>query len=200
MLINKFTTIKGQRVILVPYRKEHVPKYHNWMQSKELQLLTASEPLTLDQEYEMQVSWQQDCDKCTFIILHRETYESTGNEIDSMIGDTNLFFPNSEDRSCAEAEIMIAERWARRKKCGWDATLLMLLYGVLYLDVKEYQVKIAFGNIPSINMFQNIGFSELSRSEVFKEVTFSKMIDDDWIKWLSDNVGNFEIQNKEFET
>ena len=76
MLINKNTTIIGQKTILVPYTVEHVQKYcvtvtyatvskqccryHNWMQSEELQKLTASEPLTLDEEYQMQKSWMMD--------------------------------------------------------------------------------------------------------------------------------------------
>jgi hypothetical protein len=47
-----------------------------------------------------------------------------------MIGDTNLFFLHSEDCvKLAEAEIMIAEESARRKRRGWEAMLLMLRYG-----------------------------------------------------------------------
>jgi hypothetical protein len=60
MLINRNTKIIGQRAILVPYKVEHVLKYHNWMQSEELQRLTASIPLTLEEEYEMQKSWMID--------------------------------------------------------------------------------------------------------------------------------------------
>lgn len=37
-------------------------RYHGWMKSPELQQLTASEPLTLEQEYLMQKSWRQDDD------------------------------------------------------------------------------------------------------------------------------------------
>ena len=37
-------------------------RYHNWMKCPELQELTASEPLTIDEEYEMQKSWRNDED------------------------------------------------------------------------------------------------------------------------------------------
>ncbi len=33
----------------MPYIPGHVPKYHEWMKTDELQELTASEPLTLDE-------------------------------------------------------------------------------------------------------------------------------------------------------
>lgn len=37
-------------------------RYHQWMTDPELQKLTASEPLSLDQEYEMQEAWRNDDD------------------------------------------------------------------------------------------------------------------------------------------
>ena len=46
--------------VLIPYDAIHVPVYHKWMESTELQDLTASEPLPLDAEYEMQKSWKED--------------------------------------------------------------------------------------------------------------------------------------------
>jgi Acetyltransferase (GNAT) domain len=78
MRINENTTITGERVVLVPYRKEHVERYHEWMQDPALQEATASEPLTLEQEYEMQASWAGDEDKLTFILLDRSTADTPG--------------------------------------------------------------------------------------------------------------------------
>lgn len=53
-------SLEREKVILVPYMKQHVPKYHQWMQDPALLFATGSEPLTLDQEYHMQLTWTQD--------------------------------------------------------------------------------------------------------------------------------------------
>ena len=71
MKTNWLTKLVGSKVILIPYREAHVEKYHNWMKSAELLELTGSEPLSLEQEYDMQKSWREDEDKCTFIILNK---------------------------------------------------------------------------------------------------------------------------------
>ena len=75
MRTNWNSKILGSRVVLVPYREAHVEKYHEWMKSEELQVLTGSEPLTLDQEKEMQKTWREDDDKCTFIVLDKVQWD-----------------------------------------------------------------------------------------------------------------------------
>ncbi|KAF2710466.1 hypothetical protein K504DRAFT_533412 [Pleomassaria siparia CBS 279.74] len=67
MKINEHTALITPKILLVPYSAHHVPTYHTWMQSEELQKATASEPLTLEEEYSMQRSWRDDADKLTFI-------------------------------------------------------------------------------------------------------------------------------------
>eukprot|EP00092_Neocalanus_flemingeri_P013097 GFUD01014113.1.p1 GENE.GFUD01014113.1~~GFUD01014113.1.p1 ORF type:complete len:198 (+),score=79.12 GFUD01014113.1:43-636(+) len=181
MRTNWTTQIVGNKVVLVPYREAHVVKYHKWMKSEELQELTGSEPLTLEQEKEMQKTWREDKDKCTFIVLNKESLHNSGEEICAMVGDTNLFLSGD---GCAEAEIMIAEVDGRGKKMGWEAMLLMLRYGIEMLGINRYEVKIKMENMASIKMFKKIGFKEESRSEVFNEVTSVLEVTSGTREWL----------------
>ncbi|XP_068629127.1 alpha/beta-tubulin-N-acetyltransferase 9 [Battus philenor] len=193
MRLNIDTKIIGQNIILVPYKEHHVNKYHLWMKSEELQKLTASDPLTLEEEYNMQKTWQEDDDKCTFIILDKCTYSEGDNEIDSMIGDTNIFITD-KDNMVGEIEIMIAEEVARGKKRGWEAVILMMLYGIRNIKIKSYEAKIYIKNDISINMFKKLGFKEKSRSEIFEEITLVKLVDDDWVSNLEGHV-KYELQS-----
>ncbi|KAI6024906.1 GNAT domain-containing protein [Pisolithus microcarpus] len=131
--------IRGDKVVLVPYREEHVEKYHQWMSDPRLLQLTASEPLTLAEEYEMQSKsamprllphqkWREDPDKLTFIILAVEKEGALSTC--PMVGDVNLFLkghPSDEDFE-AEVEIMIAESDYRRRGIALEALRLMLSY------------------------------------------------------------------------
>ncbi|KAF7509657.1 hypothetical protein GJ744_007528 [Endocarpon pusillum] len=108
MLINEYTAISTSKVLLVPYSEHHVPQYHEWMQDRAIQEATASEPLTLTQEYAMQESWQKDSDKLTFIICQPSPNQAdqkllshvepkTHDNADRMIGDVNLFLSFSSE-------------------------------------------------------------------------------------------------------
>ncbi|EEB13304.1 conserved hypothetical protein [Pediculus humanus corporis] len=187
MKLNEKTVIKGNSVLLVPYEMYHVPKYHNWMKSTELQDLTASEPLTLEEEYEMQKKWRIDSDikyLCTFIILNKTVYEESKDEIKAMIGDTNIFLSNDNDDVIGEIEIMIAEKSFRGKGLGKEALLLMLRYGIQNLGIKRYDAKIGMNNDISVSMFLKSGFTKVCENKIFKEFTLSKPVTQSWIEWL----------------
>lgn len=110
-----------------------------------------------------------------------------------MIGDTNIFIVDQE-YAIGEIEIMIAESSARGKKLGWEAVILMLLYGIKYIQLKVFEAKISISNEISINMFKKLGFQEKSRSEIFQEVTLEKKVNTEWIEWLSKEV-QYEIKS-----
>ncbi|OXB56266.1 hypothetical protein ASZ78_006449 [Callipepla squamata] len=184
---NRDTALRGEKVTLVPYTAAHVPRYHEWMRSEELQRLTASEALSLEQEYEMQRSWRDDADKCTFIMLDAERWpEQARGDEDCMVGDVNLFLTDTEDPTSAEIEIMIAEPSYRGRGFGKEATLMMMSYGVTDLGITKFEAKIGQENKASICMFKKLHFKEVSVNSVFQEVTLRLDVSDQERQWLLD--------------
>ncbi|WVQ64578.1 uncharacterized protein L199_002745 [Kwoniella botswanensis] len=188
MRLNENTVIFGDRVILVPYRAEHVPTYHEWMKSPELLELTASEPLSYDEELEMQRKWHLDDDKLTFILLAQpETSTSTSNILEpseikkcKMVGDVNLFLPDGITGQ-GECEIMIASKEDRRKGYAIEALSLFLSYLTITLpfDPSLLIARIGSSNKPSIRLFQKLGFGIIKHVKVFDEVELNFGVEDD---------------------
>lgn len=104
-----------------------------------------------------------------------------------MIGDVNIFITDKDD-SIGEIEIMVAEKAARGKKLGWEAVILMLIYGISYIHLKIIEAKISITNNKSIKLFNKLGFLEKSRSEIFNEITLEKIVTEDWLNWLENQV------------
>ncbi|XP_008102688.1 alpha/beta-tubulin-N-acetyltransferase 9 isoform X2 [Anolis carolinensis] len=185
MRINQNTVLQGKRVTLVPYTSAHVPRYHEWMKSEELQRLTASEPLSLQQEYEMQRSWREDTDKCTFIVLDTDKWSrQKATEEECMVGDVNLFLTDPENRKVGEIEIMIAEPSCRGRGFGKEATLIMMSYGMIHLGLTIFEAKIGLENKASIGMFKKINFKEVGVNNIFQEVTLRMIVDEQERQWL----------------
>ncbi|OOF97889.1 hypothetical protein ASPCADRAFT_2958 [Aspergillus carbonarius ITEM 5010] len=142
MLLNAKIAISTSTVLLVPYSKWHVPRYHEWMQDEEIQEATASEPLSIEEEYAMQQSWRQDPDKLTFIVClpvpesrAEFSIQDTDDTPDRMVGDINLFLRvddgdegDAEPQIIGEIELMIAEKGNQRKGFGKAALTTFLRY------------------------------------------------------------------------
>ena len=115
---NANLVLRGARCTLVPYRREHVARYHEWMKDPAIQEATASEPLSLEKEHEMCDEWASDEAKCTFILCDNTLPPG----VDAMCGDINLFWNDHDDpRHTAEIEIMVAEEGSRRKGIAVEA-------------------------------------------------------------------------------
>uniref|UniRef100_A0A131Z492 Phosphoglucosamine acetyltransferase n=1 Tax=Rhipicephalus appendiculatus TaxID=34631 RepID=A0A131Z492_RHIAP len=188
MRINAKTQVWSRTVVLVPYREHHVAKYHEWMKDPYLQEMTASEPLSLEQEYEMQKSWLEDEDiRCSTdsVIISSE----------AMIGDVNLFFNDQDRPRDAEIEVMIAESSQRRKGRGKEAIHLMMRYGVEELRVTAFSAKIKLSNEVSRRLFENIGFSLVSTSSVFEEATYRTEVNDALIAVLNSATQDYRLES-----
>ncbi|GAU22926.1 hypothetical protein TSUD_326980 [Trifolium subterraneum] len=175
-------SLEGKKVILVPYMEPHVPKYHQWMQNPSLLQATASEPLSLEQEYQMQLSWSRDLNKETFIVLDKdllleiETFSHGQPYVQAMVGDVNIFMNDINNPQIAEIEIMIAEQTSRGKGLGKESVLMMMAFAIEKLGIKTFQVKIGELNVESINLFKKLGFVQTSHSNIFNEVTLELQI------------------------
>ncbi|XP_015314459.1 alpha/beta-tubulin-N-acetyltransferase 9 isoform X1 [Bos indicus] len=226
MRLNQNTLLLGKKVVLVPYTSEHVPRYHEWMKSEELQRLTASEPLTLEQEYAMQRSWREDADKghrflqeATFMLCNQREEapaplfcqtqrqgwfsgsekwlaQSGTSEESCMAGDVNLFLTDLGDPSLGEIEVMIAEPSCRGQGLGTEAVLMMMLYGVTRLGLTKFEAKIGQGNEPSIRMFRKLHFEQVAVSSVFQEVTLRLMMSELERQWLLEQTSH--VQEKPY--
>ena len=150
MRANADTRLAYARVELVPYRAEHVERYHAWMSDEHLLEATASERLSADEELAMQREWARDERKCTFIVRDAATH--------AMIGDCNLFFNDHDDDRACEIEMMIAERAFRRRGLARETLEAFTAYGACSLGVTTFVAKIGFGNDASNALFKSFGF------------------------------------------
>ncbi|OLN86846.1 N-acetyltransferase 9-like protein [Colletotrichum chlorophyti] len=144
MRLNEHTAIATPWVTLVPYEARHVERYHEWMSDPDIQEATASEPLTLEEEYENQQSWRTSHDKLTFIICQPRSPAPGSNtdriqagDVDAparMIGDINFFlYPNDDEDEddgsyVGEVDVMIAAKEHRGKGVGFAAVTTLLTY------------------------------------------------------------------------
>lgn len=168
--------LMGLKICLVPYREKFVERYHNWMKDPFLLQTTASEPLSLEEEYDMQKSWCNDSNKCTFIVLVNDNNSSNSNiltednknsitynnsdsinnnkDIENMCGDVNLFLNDIDNKFNAEIEVMIAESQHRGKGFAKEAVFLMMSYGINKIGINRFYAKINKDNEISINLFR----------------------------------------------
>ncbi|KAB5531189.1 GNAT domain-containing protein [Coniochaeta sp. 2T2.1] len=166
MRVNEHTAISTPRVLLVPYECRHVLKYHGWIQDPAIQEATASEPLTLEEEYANQESWRTSHDKLTFIAClplpdggtarpELKYVEAGGVDAeDRMVGDINLFiYPSDDDDEDeedgasgrrnlyqGEVDIMIADEAKRSNGLGRAAVAALLYYIATHSEgiMREY--------------------------------------------------------------
>lgn len=151
----------------------------------------------------MQQKWAEDPDKLTFIILDRQQMlESDGNEIFSMIGDTNLFLINggedSELESEVELEIMIADPAARRKGLASESLKLLMIFAIRerICPKRKFTVKIGVENFASCRMFEKFGFVKVGVNEIFNEVQYFFDLSDDKLLDQFINETKYELINK----
>lgn len=137
-MINEHVILSSPELVLVPYLKPFVPRYHEWMCDPALLAATESEPLSLEEEYENQDSWLHSTDKLTFILLApvsatQMRAEELAVSLKSSVVPVADAFSDANDASAASAlpsslwtypgSIVQAGDWISAVVDGDDATL-----------------------------------------------------------------------------
>ncbi|KFA73755.1 hypothetical protein S40288_07345 [Stachybotrys chartarum IBT 40288] len=150
---------ESDKAVLVPYEAHHVLTYHGWMQDPEIQEATASEPMSLEEEYENQQSWRSARDKLTFIVCAPRDVSpadsppgavqaGVDDSEERMRGDINFFLYPYEDEDedddaaaadkqgwlTGEVDVMVAARNHRGQGLGQAAVHALLVYLSRNLD------------------------------------------------------------------
>jgi GNAT superfamily N-acetyltransferase len=198
------------------------------MKDPEIQQATASEPLSIEEEYGMQRSWRKDPDKLTFIagvptapLPDAEVLR--GKEGYTMVGDVNLFITSEEDESAStaavvgELELMIAEKSQQGKGLG-RAVLISFLQFVLEHEesvIEEYhrgrqdhqkrkfdhfRVKIGQENTRSLRLFAGLGFQQIGEANYFGEVEMRRVLDQRAVEELAMHFGLDKAQEIRYES
>ena len=179
--------IQTKHLVLREYTKELVETYHKWMQDPWLRDMTASELLSIEDEYKAQEEWLHDINKQTFIIFDKliqsETIlKSINQNTAGMCGDVNLFIMDSDASEsysliesdipvlAAEIMIMIAEPWARRKGYATEAVHAMMHFGIQVRGIRRFVAKIDDSNQASIGLFTQLGFRVAKKMPYFSEI------------------------------
>lgn len=154
--------------MLVPYDERYVEEYNKAMQSEELRAMTGSEGLSLEEEEAMQRRWASEPSMLCLLVLA---------EPEDFIGDVNAHFVPGSDfdslLSRVEVDVMIFKPEARRH--GHAARALNMLFQLLEeVHCTRLFVKIQASNLPSIGLFQKLGFLQTGGPDVFDEITLER--------------------------
>lgn len=195
--------------------------YSEWMSDEAIREATASERLTLAEEYDMQKSWREDPDKLTFIlslpskrILEEggktvAVYEGSDDTSELLVGDVNLFLyeadgdDDEEDgkgsdvkEMAGEIELMIARKEFQGKGLGKIAVIMFILY------VLENSERIVSGGGPGPKKLSylrvKIGKDNARSLGLFERLGFKKTSEEP--NYFGEWELRLEIENKEAVT
>ncbi|KHN95600.1 methionyl-tRNA synthetase [Metarhizium album ARSEF 1941] len=166
-----------------------------------VQEATASEPLTLEEEYENQQSWRSAHEKLTFIICQAlpaaaRTWPSVEAKVvdagDRMIGDINFFIyqddepeETSQDRRAkvalrGEIDVMIANKEHRGQGFGSASVRALLMYLRKNMEpiLKEYACGLTLGQgVEMVGLMVKIQEGNTGSRRLFEKLGFEQVGD-----------------------
>lgn len=169
-----------------------------WLEFQAIREATASELLTLEEEYENQQSWRAAHEKLTFIICEAlPTADRASPSIkakavdadDRMIGDINFFIyqdddpeetsPNRKANAAlrGEIDVMIANTEHRRQGFGSASVQALLIYlreNMKHI-LKEYTCSLKLGQVDLAELMVKIQEGNIGSRRLFENMGFKQV-------------------------
>lgn len=149
--------LKGNRVILIPPKREYIERYREWMTDPEItQYLTIFRPITREMEEDWYKALQNRKNDFLFSILR--IANDNNNEL---IGNCEISVDwKNRVGSCG---IVIGEKEYHGKGYGAEAMSLLIKYGFLTLNLNRIELEAHSFNIRALKSYEKVGFKNEGR-------------------------------------
>ena len=160
--------IAGERVVLRPLQKEHLPRCVTWFNDPDVTYFLGREgPLTMAEEERWFAEYRQKIDEEIYAI------EVNGDHI----GNVGLHWIDRANRK-ANVGIVIGEKERWSQGYGTDAMRTILRYAFQRVNLHKVNLDVLDYNDRAIRVYEKCGFVKegIRRDEIWKRGRFSNLL------------------------
>lgn len=145
--------LEGNKVRLIPPKKEFIPTFSKWMNDREvLEFLIMYKPITLEQEEKWYANMIQRENEIFFSIMKKENPISP----EKLIGNVSIKIDNKN--RVGSLGIFIGEKEEWGKGFGTESLQLILDYGFNTVNLNRIELEVFATNIRAQRCYKKVGF------------------------------------------
>ncbi len=173
-----FNKIDGEKCYLSPINLDDVALYTKWLNDPEI-----IEYLTLRSKVISLHSEKEHLEKMSY----EHNYGIVTKENNKLIGNCGFLELDHLNRNC-EVGIFIGDKEYLGKGYGTEALKLLISYGINYLNIRNFMLRVFSNNERAIKSYKKIGFNKIGirRKSIIAnrkeyDMVYMDMLDEDFI-------------------